>query len=78
MSAVIEVFTTPNKKTKAGLPLRFRWRLLVDDSEEWRSQHSFGSEAKALVDIGRNVRGFATPPILRRPGRDDEPWVPHV
>lgn len=72
---IVEVFTTPNQKTRSGLPLRWRWRIVDNDSEIAKGRHSFRSEDKAIIDLHKNAE---IPPgaILRRPDRDDVPWRP--
>lgn len=68
---VVEIYTTPNKKTKSGNPLRWRWRLLDADGDVvGKGPHSFKTEEKAIHDVEMHAV-IPTGAVLRRPGRDD-------
>lgn len=68
---VVEVYQTPNKKTKSGNPLRWRWRILDADGEQLgKGRHSFRTEDKALSDLERHAV-VPDGTVLRRPGQKD-------
>lgn len=75
MSTVVELFTTPNKKTRSGEPQRWRWRVMEKNGPVVdRSKHSFRSEVKALLNAERDAT-VNYDAVLRRPGHPDTQWV---
>ena len=75
MTAIIEVFTTPNKKTKSGEPKRWRWRISNDDFYIAKGRHSFKTPNSVFVDIAISVPTGLTGALLRVEGKNDVPWV---
>jgi hypothetical protein len=73
MPAIIEVFTTPNKKTKSGEPKRWRWRITNDDHVSPTS-HTFPTVQKCFINIAR-AAAVPVGALLRVEGKDDVPWV---
>lgn len=53
--AVVDVFQTFNKKTKTGMPLRWRWRILDKDGDESKGPHSFRTEQKCVANLEANA-----------------------
>lgn len=72
-STVVEIFTSPNKKTKSGMPPTYRWRV-KDGPVVQRSTTSFASEHAALMNVARNIV-VSVDAVLRRPGKADVPWI---
>lgn len=53
--ATVDVFQTFNKKTKTGLPTRWRWRITDKDGDVIsKSPHSFRTEAKCVTNLEAN------------------------
>ena len=77
MTAIIEVFTTPNLKTKSGKPRLWRWRISDD---QWSSPlvakgpGSFSTPQKCFIDIAKHAV-VPQGALLRVEGKDDVPWV---
>lgn len=72
MTPVVEICTTPNKKTKSGNPLRWRWRILDAQGDVvGKGQHSFKTEEKAIHDVELHAV-IPTGTVIRRPGRGDK------
>lgn len=54
-AAVVDVYQTPNKKTKSGEPRRWRWHAADPvGGHPGRSLHSFRTEDKCRADIAQH------------------------
>ena len=69
MTVIIEVFTTPNKKTRSGEPKRWRWRIPPEPGST-----TFGTPQQCFIDIAKHTV-VPEGALLRVEGKDDVPWV---